>query len=608
MKLNFIIVHGEAACHDIKTNPCEQASPAYGRLSSKIKDQPLQRKSRIEKAQQQSYNSFRRVNSRRKGRGRTAAASRDQRKSTGRQRGTPVRKAVVKIIAALILLTAAVSLTFLAVSAIRWRVFITLKEENAVFTGNSPIIAVSAAAFGALVIFSGRFLEKIRPCILFAVCAAIWLVLGIYIVHSVDHVAKFDQEYIYEEVEHINAGNYTVLAQDRYLGEWPDQLGLLTLERLVSIAGYSHRAFMLINLVMIIVINFLLWRITAAASGYSAAAQNYTILLTHLFLPELLYLTFIYGTTPGLLFMLTGVLALLMFWEKGGAFRIAVSAVFFGLVVMAKKNYQVACIALIIVLFLEFINYKKWIPLLIAVTVMISSIGIHGEVISYYEHVSGYRLRGMPLIMNITMGLQGDPYQTEGRCCGWVDGYNEVEFKRAGYDPAAASAVGMRDFKERLSYFARNPVFARDFFTKKLISTWCDPTFQSVWSGPTQEWGAQPAKTEFLRSLYSGGKVYRTLELFGDLLIIFLYSVCAAGMYLQLFRLLKKAPGDTSAAEHMDRLNSLMLYFVLYYLGGFSFHMISETKSQYVYVYVLCLIPAAASVLCKAQQKLFCTA
>ena len=520
-----------------------------------------------------------------------------------RQREIPVRNLFVKITASVILLIAAVSLAFLAVSAIRYRVFITFKEENAVFTSNSPLVLCLVILFGALIMFSGRVLTRVKPCLLFAVCSMIWLVLGIYIIHNVDHVAKFDQEYIYEEVEHINAGNYTVLAPDRYLGEWPDQLGLLTFERLVSVAGYSHRAFMLINLFEIIGINFLLWRITASATGYSILAQNYTILLTHLFLPELLYLTFIYGTTPGLLFMLAGVTVLLRFWEKGGIFRIIVSAILFGLAVMAKKNYQVACIALIIVLVLEMVNYKRRLPLLIAAAVLIAVTAIHGEVISYYEHLSGYRLKGMPLIMNVTMGLQGDPYQTEGRCCGWVDGYNEVEFKRAGYDPAAASAVGMRDFKERVSFFIQNPVFARDFFNKKLISTWCDPTFQSVWSGPTQEWGAQPAKTAFLRSLYGGGSVYRALELFEDCMIIFLYSVCAAGVALQLPRLIKKAPGGVSAPEHMDRLNSVMLYFVLYYLGGFSFHMISETKSQYVYVYVLCLIPAAAAVLSRSHES-----
>ena len=376
-----------------------------------------------------------------------------------------MRNIFVKIAASAILLIASVSLTFLAVSAIRYRVFITFKEENAVFTRNSLPVLCMAVIFGVLLLLAGRALKRIKPGVLFAVGAGIWLVLGIYIIHNVDHVAKFDQEYIYEEVEHINAGNYTVLAPDRYLGEWPDQLGLLTFERLVSAVGYSHRAFMIINLVEIIGINFLLWRITASATGYNTMAQNYTILLTHLFLPELLYLTFIYGTTPGLLFMLAGVTALLHFWEKGGIFRIIVSAVLFGLAVMAKKNYQVACIALIIVLVLEMINYKKLVPLLIAAAVLIAVTGIHSEVISYYAHMSGYRLKGMPLIMNVTMGLQGDPYQTEGRCCGWVDGYNEVEFKRAGYDPAAASAVGMRDFKERVSFFIQNPVFARDFFT-----------------------------------------------------------------------------------------------------------------------------------------------
>ncbi len=121
----------------------------------------------------------------------------------------PVRKTVFKIIAVLILLAGAASLSFLAVSAIRYRVFITFKEENAVFTHNSPLVFLFAALLGFIIMASGRILGKIRPCIFFAAGAALWLALGIYIVHNVDHISKFDQEYIYEEVEHINEGNYT---------------------------------------------------------------------------------------------------------------------------------------------------------------------------------------------------------------------------------------------------------------------------------------------------------------------------------------------------------------------------------------------------------------
>lgn len=36
------------------------------------------------------------------------------------------------------------------------------------------------------------------------------------------------------------------------------------------------------------------------------------------------------------------------------------------------------------------------------------------------------------------------------------------------------------------------------------------------------------------------------------------------------------------------------ILFYLWIVGGFMFHMVSETKSQYVYMYVFALIPTAA--------------
>ena len=52
----------------------------------------------------------------------------------------------------------------------------------------------------------------------------------------------------------------------------------------------------------------------------------------------------------------------------------------------------------------------------------------------------------------------------------------------------------------------------------------------------------------------------------------------------------------------------MQLYPVIFFLGGFFFHLIWETKSQYVYIYIFLLMPIAAdgiARLTETGQKLY---
>ena len=129
----------------------------------------------------------------------------------------------------------------------------------------------------------------------------------------------------------------------------------------------------------------------------------------------------------------------------------------------------------------------------------------------------------------------------------------------------------------------QNPKEAFSFFYRKVISTWCDPLYQSIWSGPMQV-ADQTTYTPLLLSLYGDGKA----EDFADMCAKFVSLLLYAGICAFLFW-----------GGRKERGWELMF---LYMIGGVLFHLFWETKSQYVYPYVFCLIPLAASGLHRLMQ------
>lgn len=138
----------------------------------------------------------------------------------------------------------------------------------------------------------------------------------------------------------------------------------------------------------------------------------------------------------------------------------------------------------------------------------------------------------------------------------------------------------MEAIKERFQTFAKNPKYAVSFFGEKIITTWCEPTYQSIWSGPLISMNCSTT-VEFLRNLYSGESVY---ELFASLMNILTVLLFGFSLVFVSWNIL----------HTNSQILPLDLFSILFFLGGFLFHLFWETKSQYVYPYVVTLVPSAA--------------
>lgn len=153
---------------------------------------------------------------------------------------------------------------------------------------------------------------------------------------------------------------------------------------------------------------------------------------------------------------------------------------------------------------------KKWRLILLAVLVMVVSV-LPGKAFHawYNKETGGVLCGGKPKILWIAMGTE--PYYNNA--AGWYNGCSDWLFSEAGYDPEKATELGKAKIRDNIYIFRHNPDTAYEFFSGKLESMWCDPMYESLWSGPLPDAGAEN-KTEFLMNFIR--EKYRTADCPGD--------------------------------------------------------------------------------------------
>ncbi len=251
----------------------------------------------------------------------------------------------------------------------------------------------------------------------------------------------------------------------------------------------------------------------------------------------------------------------------------------------------------IIGMLVHIVKAKRWQSAVIAAALIVATLGSNALVIKHYEMRSGTDFaEGVSQTLYLDMGLR-ESYMAPG----WYgtiakDTYiNYYLTPKFTGDPNAsidnANEKARQDINTRLHALGKID-YAADFFSKKILSQWNEPTFESIWVSkvkhhqPTES-EADEFKTTALSSEQMRGlpqAVYykslgQALELHFNLYMQIVYIMFAAGIYLLFIR-------------KRSTIETLLLPLVL--LGAFGYHLLFEGKSQYILTYIPLLIPTAA--------------
>lgn len=379
--------------------------------------------------------------------------------------------------------------------------------------------------------------------------------------------------------EHLILQDYSDLQPGGYLSAYPHQCGLVLFHWVLTWLFQSRAAlaFQLLNVCAYVVVLWCLGEFCLLLGRGHGWCLTATI-LGALFLPGLLYTTFVYGTLPGLALSCLACLWAIRFsrdgkWPAGILCAGAILAA-----ILFKSNYQIFGIGIILYLLFRFAATGKWENLLLA-AVLLPLVLFGGMLpVVILERKTGYSLRsGCTTLSWVVMGLGlGDG----SRAPGWWDGYNTDTYALANYDPAVQKALVMQELGVRLRAL-RAPGYALSFFSQKTASQWADPLFESLWINQMMQ-----AYTMLKTGLAQGdfpGFVNALLSPGGSYILARIFNVFQTLLYGGLL-LNVCVPEETTEEESLLRV---------IFLGGFLFHLVWEAKGQYTLPYFLLAFPLA---------------
>ncbi|MEG0740736.1 MAG: hypothetical protein RR521_00825 [Clostridia bacterium] len=389
-----------------------------------------------------------------------------------------------------------------------------------------------------------------------------------------------DAGHVRSSAAQIIRGDFSALtAPDGYLRAYPFQLGYVMLSEL------TQRAFGIDNMLPMQLYNVLalaglygavlalVWQSGLAERTQQDRLLRRTALLLALCVQPILYCSFQYGN---LLSACCGLWAAwcALRWFKGGRARFAVLAcVLAALCVLWKPNGWLIVIALTGTLFLCGFARRRWQALALALCLIASPMLLSGAVQKSYALRANTVLDGgVPMIAHVAMGLQEGP-----RSPGWFNQYNYDLYLANGHDGAAAQANAY--IAKRVQTFLQNPAYALSFFHTKLTVQWNETTFESLWVNRVCRY--EEGRPAFVDSVLSGG-LRAPLEHYMDWYTSLLYLGLAAGLSVLVLRRRKQA----------FPLGLSVLVIIIF--GALMYHMLSEAKSQYLFVYLPMMAPFAA--------------
>ncbi|WP_207649878.1 hypothetical protein [Butyrivibrio proteoclasticus] len=404
----------------------------------------------------------------------------------------------------------------------------------------------------------------------------LFLILGgisVFWILTSQYIPNADQYEIQSVAYRMHFGDYREFAKYGYIGGHVNQVGMLLVSYVFSFifGNENYIVFQLANAVALIVIYKELVKF-----GCRIGLSNFGKLLIPFFgiiyLPMIIYVSFVYGNMGGLALTLVAINSEMDFFEKRNVKNILISSICIAFAMMLKSNFMIFLIGMLIYAAIHlFGEHKKW-TFGFIIALLIFSLGQSKAAKWTLEIITGEDIgQGSSPISYIAMGLQ-----ESGLGPGWYNAYNDMTYIWHNYDTDGQKREAIQNIKDRLGYFKENPWEAVSFFTRKTASQWNEPTYESIWLISNDLSNSQVRISSWVYFLASqkGNAFVGRLGKIAQILVL-------SGTFL--FVLFNRKRND-----YYKTLTLIMMF-----IGGFLFHLFWEAKSQYTISYFILLLPYA---------------
>ena len=435
-------------------------------------------------------------------------------------------------------------------------------------------LALTAALLLALAAVHA-FLRRRAGRRAFAAALALWTAAALCFVLSVGLLPRADSALVIEAAKRFAAGDFSPL-EGEYFSRVSYQLGIcLPLEGLARLLpGLDLNLLMqALNCVISAALMALLCGLAGGLSG-DARTSGAAALLYMAFVPMLLFNMFVYGVLPMLLLC---VLAMRCFARcaRTGERRFGVLyALLIGAAAALKPNAMIVMLALLICAAVHALQRKDGFLLLCAALSAVLCFALPAGVIRLYELRAGVTLApDTGMLLRLAMGMQDSMI-----AAGWYNGVIE-EYWPLSVTPEMEKAAALEMLAARLREFAADPAGAWAFFKEKCLTQWAEPSYDILWYGAVC--GKSGRFNGLAHAIFRDGSPVRAL------LAGYMNIFQQAAYVLALI--------GTCGMIREKRTEAVQLMLPVTVLGGFLYHMLFEAKSQYIYPYMLLLLPLAAA-------------
>lgn len=494
------------------------------------------------------------------------------------------------VVANLICLLAFLSFGFIAIVSIFQTSVIDPEKYNyeiILYQTDNILLNIILFIVLGVVIFltknSFDFFSKINMKYMEIGIVAFSFILGLIWVSSVNCIPAADSYNIFETATEVTYGDYTSLQngsdfynKDYYNGfsyynYYPFQLGFVFIcEIIYKIFGTaSSMPVQILNVICVSLAYLGIAKITKLVFK-RRSIEFFAIILLAGCVQPILFSSFAYGNIIGMCCAIWASLFLIKYFQTESYKKLIPCAVLLVLAILAKYNNMIYLVAFLIVLVVHTVIKKKWQSMAFALALCIATVGASNLVIKSYEMRAGVEFNdGVSQILYLDMGLN-ESYMAPG----WYNGIALNTYKNNNLNSETANAQAKADLEARLDVMSSDLGYTADFFSKKIISQWNEPTFESIWVSEVK----QHSQNGLTNAVYNGF-AGQLLESYFNIYMQFVYVLFAIGLVALIVK--KKA-----------NIETILLPLVI--LGGFGYHLLFEGKSQYILTYIILLVPVCA--------------
>lgn len=462
-------------------------------------------------------------------------------------------------------------------------------SEVVLYQTDNIILNIAFTALFVFLLFKLKryfnFFAKVNMKYMEIAIVAFPIIIGLIWILSVTSVPGADSYSLFEAATRAAKGDYSAMQNGTdfynkdfykgysYFNYYPFQLGFVLFSEVI------YRIFGTTSSMPIQVINVLCVGIAylgiAKITKYlfkRRTIEFIAILLLAGFIQPVLLCTFVYGNIIGMCCAVWASFFLIRYFQTSKYTTLIPSGLLLIFAVLVKYNNMIYVIAFAIILVVHTIKAKKWQSIAFALAICIASLGsIQLVIMSYESRANNEFSNGVSQVLYLDLGLS-DSYMAPG----WYTTIAKDTYANNSFNDKAANAQAWNDINQKLKKFGNNASYTIDFFDKKILSQWNEPTFESIWISKVKQHTTDI--NAIGKSVYDGS-LGQLFELHFNFYIQILYSLFAIGLCLLIIR-------------KSTNLCTILLPLVI--LGGFGYHLLFEGKSQYVSTYIPLMIPTAA--------------